>query len=164
MEEAAKTRPNKKDTLINISSDTFVRVVILLAVLLILSIVLTYVIPAGEFGRLENGETDYSVFGYRSEDEGKGIAWWRGLLAPVLVFASSDGLSLIMLTLFLLVISAAFQVMNDVGGISAIVGSVSERFRTKRRLLLAAVSFIFMCFGAFLGLFEEMLTMLPVVC
>ena len=36
MEEAAKTRPNKKDTLINISSDTFVRVVILLAVLLIL--------------------------------------------------------------------------------------------------------------------------------
>ena len=58
MEEAAKTRRNKKDTLINISSDTFVRVVILLAVLLILSIVLTYVIPAGEFGRLENGETD----------------------------------------------------------------------------------------------------------
>ena len=164
MEEAAKTLPNKKDTLINISSDTFVRVVILLAVLLILSIVLTYVIPAGEFGRLENGETDYSVFGYRSEDEGKGIAWWRGLLAPVLVFASSDGLSLIMLTLFLLVISAAFQVMNDVGGISAIVGSISERFRTKRRLLLAAVSFSFMCFGAFLGLFEEMLTMLPVVC
>lgn len=150
----------KRGTLISISAGTFVRVVILLAVLLAASVVLTFVIPGGEFGKLDDGTTDYSSFNYT---EGRGIVWWRGLLAPVLVFASSDGLSLIMLTLFLLVISAAFQVMNDVGGISAIVGSVSGRFRPRRRLLVAVVTLLFMCFGAFLGLFEEMLTMLPVV-
>ena len=157
MDEQANER---KETLINIPRDTFLRVVAMLAALLVLSVVLTYVIPAGEFGTLPDGNTDYSSY---LEKEDGGIVWWRGLLAPVLVFASSDGLSLIMLTLFLLVISAAFQVMNDVGGIASIVGLVSVKFRSRRRLLVAAVSFLFMCFGAFLGLFEEMLTMLPVI-
>ena len=159
MESKQKTK-NKKETLISISKRTFIQVTVLLAALLILSVILTYLIPSGSFGRLEDGSTDYSDFRY---DGTGGIVWWKGLLAPILVFASSDGLSLIMLTLFLLVISAVFQVMNDVGGIAAIVGSASERFGTKRKLLLAIVSFLFMCFGAFLGLFEEMLTMLPIM-
>jgi uncharacterized ion transporter superfamily protein YfcC len=157
----AETKKDREGTLISISAGTFIRVTVLLLILLVLAVVLTYVIPSGSFGRLEDGSTDYSTFTY---EEGRGgIAWWRGLLAPVLVFGSQDGLSLVMLTLFLLVISAVFQVMNDVGGISAIVGSVSGRFGSRRRLLLAVVSFLFMCFGAFLGLFEEMLTMLPVM-
>ena len=57
-----------------------------------------------------------------------------------------------------------WQVMNDVGGIRALVGAVSERFRDRRGLLLVLIAFLFYCFGSFLGLFEEMLTMLPIVC
>ena len=68
-----------------------------------------------------------------------------------------------MLSLFLFVISASFQVMNDVGGIKALVGAVSERFMNRRFVLLVLISLVFYCFGAFLGLFEEMLTMLPIV-
>jgi uncharacterized ion transporter superfamily protein YfcC len=64
---------------------------------------------------------------------------------------------------FLLVISAAFQVMNDAGGIGAIVSAVSDRFKSRRKLMVALISLLFMCFGAFLGLFEEMLTMLPII-
>lgn len=151
----------KNRTLISISEKTFVEVCILLVVLLLVSIALTYVVPRGGFGTLPNGETDY--LSYTRRDDLGGIPIWQGLLAPVLVFFSSDGLALLMLSLFLFVISASFQVMNDVGGIRALVGTVAARFRERRRLLLVLIAFLFYCFGAFLGLFEEMLTMLPIV-
>ncbi len=151
----------KRKTLINISRKAFIQVTALLLGLLIFSIVLTYVVPKGKFGTLPSGEVNYLEY-IPIEDAG-GISVIRGILAPVLVFASGDGLTLIMLSLFLFVISASFQVMNDVGGIKALVGAVSERFMNRRYVLLVLISLVFYCFGAFLGLFEEMLTMLPIV-
>ena len=150
----------RERTLINISKKTFIQVVLLLFALLVLSIILTYVIPRGTFPRdLETGEiTDYS--GYMPTED-RGIPLWKGLLSPILVLTSN--ISLIMLALFLFVISAAFQVMNDVGGIKAIVESVSGRFKSRPTLLLVLISLLFYCFGSFLGLFEEMLTMLPII-
>ena len=154
---------NKKErTLISMSRTSFIQVACLLAGLLIASVVLTYVVPKGAFGTLPDGSTNYLDY-IRLDDKG-GIPIWQGLLAPFLVFFSSDGLALFMLSLFLFTVSAAFQVMNDVGGIRTIVGAVSERFRERKALLLILMSFLFYCFGAFLGLFEEMLTMLPIVC
>lgn len=147
--------------LISISQKTFIEVSILLLVLLLCSIALTYFVPKGEFGLLPNGEVNYLDY-IRRSDLG-GIPIWQGLMAPILVFFSADGLSLIMLSLFLFVISAAFQVMSDVGGIRALVSAVSERFRGRKKLLLVLIAFLFYCFGSFLGLFEEMLTMLPIV-
>lgn len=151
----------KRKTLINISRKTFIQVTALLLGLLIFSIALTYVVPKGKFGSLPSGEVNYLEY-IPIEDAG-GISVIRGIFAPVLVFASGDGLTLIMLSLFLFVISASFQVMNDVGGIKALVGAVSERFMSKRYVLLVLISLVFYCFGSFLGLFEEMLTMLPIV-
>ena len=154
----------RERTLINISKKTFIHVVLLLLGLMVLSIILTYVIPRGTFSITEDPATGrITDISYNSLPEKSGIPIWKGILAPVLVFTSSDGISLIMLSLFLFVISAAFQVMNDVGGIRSIVENVSARFRTRPVLLLVLVSFLFYCFGSFLGLFEEMLTMLPIV-
>ena len=151
----------EKATLISISRKSFLQVTLLLLGLLAFSIALTYFVPKGEFGLLPDGGTNY--LDYIRRDDLGGIPLWQGLLAPILVFFSSDGLTLIMLSLFLFVISAAFQVMNDVGGIRALVGAVSDRFRGRRGLLLVLTAFLFYCFGSFLGLFEEMLTMLPII-
>ncbi len=151
----------KKKTLINISKKTFLSVSALLVGLLAFSIILTYVVPKGDFGTLPDGSVNYLQ--YIPRDSQRGINIVRGIFAPVLVFLSGDGLSLIMLSLFLFVISSAFQVMNDVGGIRSIVGAVSGKFKDRRNLLLVLMSLLFYCFGSFLGLFEEMLTMLPIV-
>ena len=147
--------------LINISQKTFIQVIILLAVLMAVAIILTYIVPKGEFGTRADGSVDYLT--YITRDDLSGIPIAQGIFAPVLVFFSDDGLTLLMLSLFLMVISAAFQVMNDVGGIRALIGAVSDRFRNRRMLLLVLISFLFYCFGSFLGLFEEMLTMFPIV-
>lgn len=147
--------------IVDLSTKTFIQVTALLLALMIAAIVLTYVIPSGSFGVNPDGTTNYLEY---TKTEGvHGIPWYKGLLAPILVFFSDNGLTLIMLSLFLIVIFAAFQVMNDVGGIRVLVGAVADRFKSRRMLLVAAVTLIFMCFGAFLGQFEEMLTMLPIV-
>ena len=148
-------------TLVDLSTKTFLEVCALLLALMLVSIALTWLIPKGSFGTLPDGGTDYLT--YHRAENASGIAWYKGLAAPVLVFFSPNGLTLLMLSLFLLVIFGAFQIMNDVGGVRVLVGAVSQRFRKRRNLLLCAISLIFMCFGAFLGQFEEMLTMLPIV-
>ena len=124
----------KKKTLINISKKTFISVSALLLGLLFFSIILTYLIPKGDFGVLPDGGVNYLEYIPRRNQGG--IPLLRGILAPVLVFLSSDGASLIVLSLFLFFISAAFQVMNDVGGIRTLVDAVSDRFRERRALLL----------------------------
>ncbi len=154
-------KKTKAETLAGLSAKTFLQVTALLLALMLVSIALTYVIPKGSFALNPDGSTDYLT--YQRTEGASGIAWYKGLLAPVLVFFSPSGLALAMLSLFLLVIFGAFQVMNDVGGIRALVGAVSKRFQRRRNLLLCAVTLFFMCFGAFLGQFEEMLTMLPVI-
>lgn len=97
---------NKERSLIDFSLKTFIQVTVLLIVLVAAAVILTYVIPAGRFGTLPDGTTDYSV--YERTEGVSGISIWKGILAPILVFGSDDGLTLIMLCVFLLVISAAF--------------------------------------------------------
>lgn len=147
--------------LIDISQKTFIQVVLLLAGLMLLAILMTYIVPKGAFGVLPDGTADYAA--YHEISGASGIPIWQGLLSPALVFLSDDGPTLLMLSLFLMVISAAFQVMNDVGGVSSMIGAVSRRYQNRRKLLLAVIAFLFYCFGAFLGLFEEMLILFPVV-
>ncbi|SCW30315.1 Uncharacterized membrane protein YfcC, ion transporter superfamily [Ruminococcaceae bacterium YRB3002] len=145
----------------SISRKAFIQVVGLLLILIAMSVVLTYIIPGGQFGTQPDGSTDYQVYTERSDIPGVPIL--KGIFAPVLVFFSSDGLKLFILSLFLVAIGAAFQVMNDVGGTRALISSVSARFRNHKVLFLLILSILFYSFGAMLGLFEEMLPLLPVV-
>ena len=136
-----KETPAENDRkLVDISRKSFVSVLILLAVLMAVSIILTYVIP---------GSSDIPVF--------------KGIAAPFLILGSSDGLSIIMLSLFLLVIVGTFQAMNDSAGIKVIVERIIHRFHNRRFLLISITALLFMLLGAMLGLFEEMLTLLPIM-
>lgn len=128
---------------------------------MVLAIVLTFIIPKGSFGLTATNEVDYST--YVASEETKGIAIWKGLLAPVLLLGSSDGITVIMLCLFLLVIAGAFQAMNDNDGVKVIISRIIAKFKSHKFVLLSVISFVFMAFGALLGLFEEMLTLLPII-
>lgn len=154
----------KRRKLVNIETKTFIAVLAMLFALIVLSIVLTYVLPKGEFGtKVVKGETvaDYQV--YNKLENESGINVFRGLFSPFLILGTSDGLTLIMLSVFLVVISGAFQAMNDCLGIKVFVNRIIRRFQHRRFLLLSVIALLFMAFGSLLGLFEEMLTLLPIV-
>ena len=150
----------KKSKVIDISKATFISVCVILLVLIGLSVLLTYLIPRGEFAAV-GGVPDYSS--YISRPDLPGIPVWKGLLAPFLILGSEDGLSLIMLSVFLLVVSGSFQVLIDSHGISQLVRRLAARLGKKRRVMVLALALVFMIFGSFFGLFEETLPMVPLV-
>lgn len=158
-------RSNKtNDKLINISNKTFISVLVILFSLVVIAIALTFLLPKGSFGvTSKNGEQTTDYTSYIASKESKGIPIWKGILAPILLLGSSDGIIVAMLCLFLLVISGAFQAMNDNNGIKVIVNRIIARFKAHKFLLLSIISFVFMAFGSLLGLFEEMLTLLPII-
>ena len=70
----------KNDKLINISKKTFISVIIFLLVLMVFSIVLTYIIPKGEFKLAEDGTPLYNEYTEITDMKGinilKGHAFW----------------------------------------------------------------------------------------
>ncbi len=153
-----------KNKLVNISRRSFISVLILLFALMVVSVVLTYVIPKGAYGTaVVDGEEIVDYQSYEPLEDASGIPVWKGLLAPFLLLGGGDGINIIMLSVFLLVIVGTFQEMNDNNGIKVTVDRVISKFSGRRFLLLSIVTLVFMLFGAMLGLFEEMLTLLPVI-
>ncbi len=155
---------NKNNKLINISRKTFISVLVLLLLLIAASTVLTYVVPKGEFGvTIVDGKEEVDYLKYNQLPDESGIPVWKGILAPFLVIGTGDGISLIMLSVFLLVIAGSFQAMNDNRGIKVIVQRIIRKFQNNKFLLLSIIALVFMLFGSLLGLFEEMLTLLPII-
>ena len=156
---------NKKTKIIDINTKSYISIVIMLEVLVLLSIAITYIVPKGMFGTITNEYgniiTDYN--NYISLPNKSGINIFKGLFGFILVLFSNDGLSLIMLSLFLLVISGAFQIMSDTNGMYVIVNRLINKFKDRKYILICLLTLIFMIFGSFFGLFEEVLTLLPLI-
>ena len=158
-ENLCKTNPGNK--VIDVSKKTFISVICILAALIILTIILTYIIPKGEFRVSDTGEILYGE--YIQFKDAKGINIFKGIFSPILVMFSDGGISVIILSIFLLIISGTFQVMNDVNGMRIIVQKLIKKYEKKKSLLIAFIVLVFMCFGAFFGLFEETITLLPII-
>ena len=113
---------NKK--LIDISTKTFISVAILLFLCMVAAIVMTYVLPKGEFIYDAEGK----ITAFNDLGKGGGINIAKGIFSPFLLLGADGGIAIIMLCIFLLVIAGAFQAMNDNNGIKVIVNRIINRF------------------------------------
>ncbi|HPF42323.1 MAG TPA: hypothetical protein PLP02_02340 [Bacillota bacterium] len=152
---------NNEKNLINISKKSFLSVIIILFVLMVAAGILTKVIPAGEYARDAEGAIISDDFHYLTENVG--LAFWKWALAPFLVFGSSDGLTIAMISLFLLILGGAFSVMDKTGGIRVIIDKLINRFKERKYTLMRLIILVFMVFGAFFGIFEESVALLPII-
>lgn len=149
------------DTLISISKKSFFSVVSILAALLLAACVLTLLIPRGAYAYDAENHVIPGTFQFLPEAEG--LAWWEWVLSPFLVFRTSDWLMVVMISLFLLILGGTFAVMDKTGGLRAILNRLIERFREKKYVLLRLIVLVFMAFGAFFGIFEESVALMPVL-
>lgn len=153
-----------QNKVVDISKKTFINVMIILLSLLVFSIVLTYIIPKGKFfEEIIDGEVIIHYDQYLEIEDAKGINILKGIFAPILVLFSHDGLTIIMLSLFIVTITGAFQVMNDCNGMKLIIQKLIDKFINNKKLLISLIILIFMMFGSFFGLFEEVLILLPLI-
>ena len=92
-----------------------------------------------------------------------GIAPWRVITAPIRVFASEDGLAIVMISIFLLVMSGVFNLLDKTGGIRTFIEFIMRRLRDSGGPVVCIMILLFMLFGSLFGMFEELVTLLPLI-
>lgn len=150
----------KEQSFSSINVKSFVLVMALLLAILAISGALSYFIPQGTYLRDESGAILPDSY---KQGQVKGIAIWRIITAPFRVFASSDALTIIFISLFLLVMSGVFNLLDKTNGIRIFIGKTVKKFSGHKDRVICAAALIFMAFGSFFGMFEELVTLLPLV-
>lgn len=150
----------KQQAYSNISLRSFLTVAAILLVMLFLCGSLSYFIPQGTFQRDALGNI---LPGTYEAGNVKGIAFWRILTAPARVFASGDGLTILMISLFLLIMSGVFNLLDKTGGIKTFIVHIMRRLRDRGGPVVCITVLIFMLFGSLFGMFEELVTLLPLI-
>lgn len=149
---------------VSIGKKSFVISFAILLVLMIFVGVLTRVIPAGQYDRItvENRQViDETSFEF-VEDAQK-LPVYRWFTAPLEVLAGDDSLIIIVIIIFLLFIGGSINILNQSNVLGAIIGKIVITFGDKKYLLMAVMLLIFMAFGAFVGMFEEVIPLIPIV-
>ena len=158
--EAAQVEAKEK-SFAHINTKAFIAVLVILLAVILIAALLPLFIPQGHYLRDSKGNiTDINSFTY---GEVKGIAAWRVITAPFRVFASDDALTVIMISIFLLIMSGVFNIIEKTGGVKSIIERTTNRFASKKKIVLCLTVLIFMAFGSFFGMFEELVTLLPLV-
>lgn len=157
-------KSNEEKKGLNISAKSFVTATVIILMLMLLTYLLTFFIPGGEYARLidENGNIVIDTAGgFRYKDGG--IPFWKWILSPILVLGAEGNGSLIAVIIFLLVIGGIFNSLDKCGLMKYMLDKITYRFGKNRYQLMAFVVLFFMVMGAFIGSFEECVPLVPIV-
>ncbi len=146
-----------------ISKKAFIQSVVILLGLMIAAGILTLVIPAGQFQRTEMDGRETIVPGSFQLTERPDYPVWRWLIAPLEVLTGPDSLTIIVITVFILMVGVAFAIMDKSGILKAALARIVRRFEGQKYILLWVITFFFMAIGSFFGIFEEVVPLVPLM-
>lgn len=129
----------KKKTTLDASVGSFVAATIMIFIMMILTYILTFIVPGG------------------------GIPFWKWALSPILVLFGEDRDSLIAIIALLLGLGGVFNCLDKFGVLKLLLDKITEKFGTNRKMLLAVIPLFFMILGSVAGTFEECVPLVPVV-
>ena len=159
--------PKAPPRTIEISKRAVVIAIVIVLVLVIAAIVLTQVLPRGQYERVDDGNGNSVIVedSYREDDTLPKLQWWQAVFAPVLVLDPSMDGSLMVWALIalLLVIGAVFTALDNTGVLVYMVEALRNKFSGKRYALLFILPLAFMFLGSSAGMFEELIPLVPVV-
>ena len=100
-----KFHAKKEEKGLDIGAKSFVTAIGIIFILMVLTYVLTFIVPGGEYARIldASGNTVIDTESGFKQIEG-GIPFWKWILSPMLVLGSEGNGSLIAVIVFLLVI------------------------------------------------------------
>lgn len=146
---------------IGISVRSFVTAMVMLFGLMVLTYLLTFFIPGGEYQRvLAEGQEQVlpDTFAYTDGH----LPFWKWLLSPVLVLGADGGSTMIAIIVFLLVIGGIFHCMDESGLMYYMLLVISHKYEKKKYQMLMVIVLFFMCMGSFVGSFEESVPLVPI--
>ena len=146
-----------------ISQRAFIQSIVLLLILMITAGVLTRVIPPGAYAHItQNGVQTIDPGSFHLVPR-PDYPIWRWFTAPFEVLADPDGLTIITIIIFLMMVGGAFAVLDKTGILNVAINVLVRRFGGRKYVLLLLITFFFMLIGAFFGIFEEVVPLVPVM-
>ncbi|PKK98575.1 MAG: hypothetical protein CVV57_06490 [Tenericutes bacterium HGW-Tenericutes-2] len=150
----------EQPNVLHISKKAFLSVVYILLGLIVIAGIMTLFIPSGAYLRDIDGNVIPNSFAWL---DNVNYPIWRWFTAPFEVLWGPDALNIIVIGLFLIILGGTFAIMDKTGGIIVVIKKLIVRFKDNKYLLLRMVTLIFMMFGAFFGIFEESMALLPIL-
>jgi uncharacterized ion transporter superfamily protein YfcC len=148
---------------IRIGKRTFITSAIIILSLMIISGILTRIIPSGSYERINlNGMIMINPDSFQYIEKAA-YPIYRWFTAPFEVLFSANAPVIIVLILLITFIGGGYEILNRIGVFREIITKIVQRFGSKRYLLICAVSLVFMFFGSFLGMFEEIVALIPII-
>lgn len=129
----------KKKTAFDASVGSFVAATIMILVMMVLTYVLTFIVPGG------------------------GIPFWKWALSPILVLFGEDRTSLIAIIALLVILGGTFNCLDKFGVLKFLLDKITEKFGKNRKMLLVVIPLFFMILGSVAGTYEECVPLVPVV-
>jgi uncharacterized ion transporter superfamily protein YfcC len=154
---------NRQKAGAQISTKAFLQSALILLALMVIAGMLTRVVPAGEYDRvIQDGREliDPQSFRYAQRPA---YPFWRWFTAPVEALWGPDGLTVIVIVVFLLMVGSSFAVLDKSGILKAAIARVVAAFGAQKYRLLLVISLLFMLLGAFFGIFEEIVPLVPLM-
>ncbi|NMB59007.1 MAG: YfcC family protein [Chloroflexi bacterium] len=147
-----------------ISAKAFLQAVAIIFLLMMISGILTQVIPAGSYTRVQvDGREVIDPASFQFVDR-PDYPVWRWFTAPFEVLATPDGLTKVVpIIVFILLVGTAFGIMDRSGILQAVIARIVKTFGGRKYTLLLVITFVFMALGAFFGIFEEVIPLVPLV-
>ncbi len=151
------------DNQVAIGMKTFISAFVILLILLIGAGVLTRLVPMGAYEYVSiEGRQSVVPGSYETVDE-EFLPVFRWFTAPIDVLFGGDGLIIITIILFLLIIGGSISILNEVQVLSFIIHDIVGRFYDHKYMLLRVIMLVFMSLGAFIGIFEEVIPLVPLI-
>lgn len=145
-----------------ISVKSFLTAMLMLLALMVLTYILTFFIPGGEFERVLVDGKEQVLAGTFTWVRGY-LPFWKWLLSPVLMLGAAGGGTVLAIIVFLLVIGGIFHCMDKSGLMYYMLQVIRHRYEAKKYRMLMVISLFFMCMGSFVGSFEESVPLVPIV-
>ncbi len=146
-----------------IGKRSFISAILILLTLMIGAGLLTRLVPAGAYQRTTQAGREVLNPSSFHLTAAHPLPVWRWFTAPVEVLWSDDALMVITIIVFILLVGGSFAVLDEAGVLRTIIGHIATTFKTRRYLLIAIICLFFMGMGALLGIFEEMIPLIPII-
>jgi uncharacterized ion transporter superfamily protein YfcC len=147
-----------------LSRKTFLQSTSILIILILLSGILTRIIPAGSYERTtKNGLTFIKPGTFHFLKGSPPFPIYRWFTAPFELFTSKDALTVIVIIAFILIIGGSFAIFDGTRVFEKIIDLLVLRFSHKEKWIIAIFSLFFMLLGAIFGILEEVIPLIPIM-
>ncbi len=148
----------------SINKKSFLTSVYIIFGLIVVAYLLTLFVPQGTFDYTDSAAREGIIPGtYHVLDTQTPYPVWKIVTAPFEVFGSSYGMMVSVIMAFILLIGGSFSVMEESGLLKAVISKIALRFYSNKYVLIPVLTLIFMVLGAFFGILEEIVPLVPLI-